>query len=370
MPRNSDEPRDARPLRAVFCPWAHDNPYQQSLAEGLRRLGCVVDEGSASAWFLRRSPTTQAADVVHFHWLDPYLLAGSWAKSLLKSLVFLAQLWLCRWRGKRIVWTAHNLTSHEASHPRLQSFFSRRVFAASHRVLAHGETCGRLVAENFGGDLRKVRVVPHANYLDDYPQEVSPDEARRVVGAPDDAFVYLFVGSIRGYKGVGELIETFGKLDRPDARLIVAGKAFTDELAEELRQLADATPGASFHHGFVERDAMQNYLGAADVVVLPYRKILTSGTLLLAASFGRVAIVPDAPSLLDTIDPRGVLPFDRDDPDALLEAMRAAYDQRATLAARGAASQQEVAKWGWPEMAAATLRVYRGDDSEEAPPSR
>lgn len=41
------------------------------------------------------------------------------------------------------------------------------------------------------------------------------------------------------------------------------------------------------------RDEMWKWFLAADVIALPYRKVLNSGTLLLAATFGRPVIIPD-----------------------------------------------------------------------------
>lgn len=51
-------------------------------------------------------------------------------------------------------------------------------------------------------------------------------------------------------------------------------------------------------------------MNAADIVVLPYRDILTSGCLLLAMSFGKAVIVHDIGCLSDTLDKNGGILYD------------------------------------------------------------
>ncbi|MEM9186223.1 MAG: glycosyltransferase [Planctomycetota bacterium] len=357
-------------LRIVFLPRVVTNPYLPSLAAPMERAGHEVAMGPGGPLLLWRFGPIWRCDVVHVHWPQQYLMGRGWLAALAKSAVFLSLLWLLRLRGARIAWTAHNLTNHEAVYPRTQWLLTRKLIAASHVVLVHSQACGDAVAGYF--KLRrlgkrgqsKLRAVPHAHYIADYPHSVGRGEARERLGVPADAFTYLFVGALRGYKGVSELIEAFGKLEAlgdPAPRLLIAGKARDDATDRTLRQLADHTPGVSYTNAFVEADQMQFYMAAADVVVLPYRKILTSGTLLLSASFGKVTIVPDAPTLLDTVDPQAVLPFDRHDPGALEAALAQAATLRDELPARGDAGRRAAARWGWDEMAAATLEAYGAD---------
>ena len=43
---------------------------------------------------------------------------------------------------------------------------------------------------------------------------------------PDDACVYLFLGLLRPYKGLEDLIAAFKMIESPKLRLLVAGRVF------------------------------------------------------------------------------------------------------------------------------------------------
>ncbi|MEN1681506.1 MAG: glycosyltransferase family 4 protein [Planctomycetota bacterium] len=364
MAESTQQDAAAKKLRVAVCPGTGTNPYLQSLCGEIEALGCEIIPVPYTTYFLRAAPDAWRADVVHIHWPDTYMVAKTAWKTCSKSCVFLFQVLLLRLRGARIVWTAHNLASHEGDSPRLQSFFTWLFTRMCHRLLAHNSACAEVVAEHYGVRRDKVCVVEHANYINDYPSGISRDDARRQLGIEPGAFVFLFVGAIRGYKGVLELIEAFDELGGSkagggEARLIVAGKPKTTAIDEEVRAKADAKAGVIYKNEFVPTDEMQVYMAAADVVVLPYRKIFTSGSLLLAASFGKAAIVPDVRTLVGTVDERGTIPFKADDPNGLIDAMRLAVAERATLEERGQASYASVAPWGWRQMAEATVAAYR-----------
>ncbi len=98
-------------------------------------------------------------------------------------------------------------------------------------------------------------------------------------------------------------------------------------------------------------------MNAADVVVLPYRDILTSGNALLAMSFGRPVIIPRLGCVMELLDDRGAFLYDSGDPGALEAAMRHALD--ADLAAMGAHNYRLATAYDWQGIAGQTDRVYR-----------
>ena len=67
-------------------------------------------------------------------------------------------------------------------------------------------------------------------------------------------------------------------------------------------------------------------MNAADVVVLPYRRITTSGAAMLAWSFGKPVIAPALPAFVESMDNApflGIL-YDPTDPAALRNALQQA----------------------------------------------
>src|SRR5690606_17692662 len=100
----------AKPMRVLCFPKEGENPYLNQLSSRLEAAGLQVDEFSFPRAFTRRY------DVVHMHWPDTHLWSVSWWRSLGKHIrLGLLCAWL-RLRRTRIVWTLHNLHTHEKDH--------------------------------------------------------------------------------------------------------------------------------------------------------------------------------------------------------------------------------------------------------------
>jgi glycosyltransferase involved in cell wall biosynthesis len=102
----------------------------------------------------------------------------------------------------------------------------RLLFELCDAVICHCEAAAGSVAEAYELDpelRRRLHVIPHGNYIDVYPNTLSRAEARSRLGLPEGARVLLFIGAVRAYKGIEELLAAFRTLDEPNARLVVAG---------------------------------------------------------------------------------------------------------------------------------------------------
>ncbi|WP_425396235.1 glycosyltransferase family 4 protein [Aeoliella sp.] len=350
------------PLQVAFCPYFEDNPYQGSLAAALEKQGVHVEGVRPTTLIASRGGSAvQQADILHLHWLDHALLANSLSKTFSKGCVFLLQLAWLKLRGKRVVWTVHNLTSHESKRPQTELRLLRRVASVADRVLVHSNAAGKLAQQQYKFPTAKLRVVPHANYIDDYPAAPPRDNARRAIGVPQDELVFLFLGAIRPYKGLEALLSALRTLPDAGIRVLIVGKPLNSSIDETLRAAAERDGRVDYRPGFVPDEEVSTYMSAADVVVLPYRRVLTSGSTLLAASFAKPIIVPNVESIKEGLDPEGIIVFDTDqDPTlALADAMTTAIQQRMELAHMGQRNFDRVVAWGWTEMGAATAAVYR-----------
>jgi glycosyltransferase involved in cell wall biosynthesis/O-antigen/teichoic acid export membrane protein len=344
-------------LRACFVPFDRNNPYQRQLVDHLQRLGVQVSTRSTLKGLLWSVLTgKEKPAVVHLHWLPSVrpTLTG-----VLRVLAFAFRLGGLRLLGKRIVWTAHNLYSHEATSRRLEWWLTRIVLGAASGVIVHSETARRLVAEEFRlRDQRKILVVPHGNYIGSYPNAIPRDEARRRLGLPAGNLVFLFLGNLRPYKGVDRLIEAFRELKVEEASLVIAGRALNEAMASQLEAAVAGDERVQLGLGFVADDMVQVYMNGCDVVVLPYRDILTSGAVILAMSFGRACIAPGIGCIRDVLDERGAFLYDPSESDGLLKALERAVDGRERLREMGAHNLAEAEKWGWEGIARQTASLY------------
>jgi glycosyltransferase involved in cell wall biosynthesis len=105
--------------------------------------------------------------------------------------------------------------------------------------------------------------------------------------------VVAFVGRLAPYKGLLELLTAFRGHPDPAARLVIAGAPFDATFVRTVQHLAERDRRVTVHAHFVADADLQTYLRAADLVALPFRSILNSGSAMLALSFDRPVLVPD-----------------------------------------------------------------------------
>lgn len=339
-------------LRVICLPQWSNNPYQELLAEHLEKLGVHIEDDTLS--------DELQPNILHLHALYPYFISSNTLKSSLKGVRFLWQLISLRLMGVKIIWTAHDIKNHENKYPKLDRIFTSLVARLTDAIIAHGETAKWEVARAFHlKNDDKIFVIPHGNYIDYYKNKIDRAEARRVLGIPDTSLVMLFLGLIRPYKGVPELIDTFKQLQHERVHLVIAGKVVDEELNEQIQQKILGHSGIKFAPGFVADDNVQVYMNACDIVVLPYRDILTSGSTVLAMSFSRPCIVPNRGCIGEMLDDSGAFLYDPDVKEGLLQAMNHAVQERSSLPEMGQHNRQLAEQWSWNRVAKMTLEVYQ-----------
>lgn len=240
-------------------------------------------------------------DWVHFHWVQSYYMSWNLPRIVWGTARFLRFLVRLRWMGYRLAWTCHNLFPHE-SRSRLADYVVRMALArVSEVVIVHSQ---RMKAEVGRWFFRRANVfaVPLGHFIGCYPNSTSREVARQRLELPERSFVYLFMGIVRPYKGVEELIDGFRELKEKDSVLIVAGKPMSQEYKDSLILRAAGDSRMRLNLGHVADEDLQLYFNAADVTVLPFRKISTSASLLLALSFGTPVIIPDVPSIREYVN--------------------------------------------------------------------
>lgn len=286
-----------RPIRVAAYPAFRIRdvqPYTNLLYDAVQQHGVEVSE------LTRRGLLTERYDVVHVHWPEFPLMPASPLEALRRSATLLLLLAWARRRGARLVWTAHDLAPHEVPHPGLG-----RWYWPSYRRLVDGVICLTdaglaAVRQRFPALAdRPACVAPLGHYRGEYADTVGRAEARaRLDLGPDDR-VLLFFGLIRPYKNVPGLLEAFGGIADPSARLLVAGRPDADDLRIGIDAAAASDPRVRPHLGLVPADDVQLLFRAADLVVAPYAEVFNSSTALLALSFGRPVLVPSKGALVE-----------------------------------------------------------------------
>ena len=354
-------------LTVHFLPdYTDANPYQDRLAAALRDRGVTVrvtPGGGGLFPLLGGVLGPGRPDVAHVHFLHQYLTpAGTRFPRLLAVLMAartLFELAVLRVLGVSLVWTAHDLLNHERRAVEVERW-TKHCFLRllADEVVVHCEAAKRELLDCYrlpDEVAERMTVVPHGTFAGEYPAEVDRADARERLGLPADATVFTFFGSIRRYKQVPELVRAVDALD--GVHLLVAGNPRTETVEREVRDAAAAAGTVHLALEFVPDEEVQVYMAAADAVVLPFRagerSMLTSGSVLLAMSFGRAVVAPDIGCIGAYVGDGGVV-YEPGELEAALERALAA-----DLDAMGERARTRAAALDWDGVAADTLSVYR-----------
>lgn len=346
-------------MKVVHLPCFASNPYQEQLFEGLRGRGVkVIARGHITWSVLYRALFEWKCDVIHFHWLHTYAGRPSFLHFIVRYIPFAIQLPLLRLFGRRIVWTVHNLQGHEKDNRVKDRMLSFLLAWTANRLIVHDESAREAVARFFHVSAKKVAVVPHGNYIGYYPNEISREDARNKLGLKKEDFVFLFLGAVRPYKGVTDLIEVLTDHPGMNCRLLIAGRTFDEGYHAEVEAAAERDPRIQLHLGFVEEEDIQVYMNACDVVVFPYKDILTSGAVLLAMSFGKACLAPRVGGIATVLDDEGGFLYDKTESKGLSSALERAVGERAKLSEMGEENYRKSQQWNWDEIARLTIDAY------------
>ena len=149
-------------------------------------------------------------------------------------------------------------------------------------------------------------LIPRGHYKTSYKNTISFYDARQKLNLSEDVKVFLFLGQIRSYKGIEEFLKVFEQITDEQCRFIIAGSVgkANESYGEYLQGLVK-DKRVQLDIRFIPDDELQVYFSAADLVVLPYKDILNSGSLLLALSFNKPVIVPAHESIREIVKEYG-----------------------------------------------------------------
>lgn len=349
-------------FKVIFLPdFSSSNPYQHELAKALARydVSVVMSNGISKFPILGAMIVPNKPDVLHVHWTHPFLLDNNRVISIIKSIRFIAELLILKILGVKVVWTVHNLLAHERQDQKLELFFHQIFARLCNRIIVHCMFARKAVLQTYHLPdyfKTKIFVIPHGNYINSYENIESRGQARSKLGLGDREFVFLYFGVIRPYKGITHLVDAFLKLQSPQVRLLIVGKPLNDPIRAKLLYCCQSDSRIRAFLKFVPDKNVQVYMNAADVVVLPFQDILTSGSALLAMSFGKPIIAPHIGCLSELLDSKGSFLYNPSEEEELLRAMQQALD--ASLDKMGLHNYVKAKHFTWNEIARKLYELY------------
>ncbi|SDR81748.1 glycosyltransferase [Agrococcus carbonis] len=349
------------PTRIVIFPAWQDNPYLNLLHLATGGAGYWLDRVKTMEDALAAIAEDPADTILHMNWTSPICQETPDPLEARERVdAFVGGLERATEAGLRIIWTVHNAMPHDAIHRDLELELHEALARLAHAIHVINPATPEVVAEHYALPADRIRCIPHSSYQGVYGSPIPRDRARARFGLAPDELAVLFLGQLRPYKGVLDLLEAASEAQRMRGGrvvLMLAGKVRADEVAAlDAAMPLDVRVIRSFR--FVPDGETAWWFGAADLVALPYRNILNSGSMLLAQTFGAPVLLPDEPHVVSHHgDETWVRLYDRTRPvEALAEAIAAAPidDEQAREAAFDAARA-----WSPYRMSRAFLALVR-----------
>jgi glycosyltransferase involved in cell wall biosynthesis len=349
-------------MKIVALP-RNPNPYQCLLYAEVRRAGHSVRYAGrltpSHTLNLLLLPLELAAcrasgwRVLHLHWVFVFKLPGSDRFPFLRRIAqgwFAFVLAVSHILGIRLVWTAHNVLPHErVFHDEIAA--RRRLVRSSELVLAHSRAA-------LDG-LEQIGIRPSRSVVvrQGSPSPTVDASALRPPGGGESLVrKLLFFGQVLEYKGIEDLLEVMIRVPGTvPVDLLVAGQCRDSALRQRLVGLAERCGArAQLRLERVPEDELAAMMAGADAVVLPFRRVTNSGSVLLAMGYGRAVLLPDLPAFADL--PREAAVFYDGSIDGLERAVvDIAHCSAERLQALGAAASAYVSTLSWADAAGQTL---------------
>jgi len=223
--------------------------------------------------------------------------------------MYLYLLRACNKKGIKVVFLCINVFEHEDSS--FKKFLAKLVLKRADSMIVHSEQERKQILGFHPG----ASVSKHLLPLFDY--HAVPAAGR------DRKLNLLFFGFVRPYKGLDTLLRAIALLKGYDLTLRVAGEFWKDKDAYlALITELGLSGRVEIVDGYIPEEDMSRYFCQCDLVVLPYKKSITSGVIATAYGFGKPVLATDVGGFHEVIQDgctgRIVPP---DDPQALADGI-------------------------------------------------
>jgi glycosyltransferase involved in cell wall biosynthesis len=272
---------------------------REAIAREFKQLSYAIDSASIRSW--RATSHTIAAfgpDLVILPWWVAY-----WAPMYAYLLSSLKK------KGIKVVFICINVFEHEDTF--VKRFLTKFILSRVDSFIVHSEQEKRSLLELNPQAHVKKHLLPIFEYD-------SSAVSRR--GA---TLRLLFFGFVRPYKGLDVLLNAIGILKDYDISLEIAGEFWKgkDEYIKRIKELGISSK-VTIVDGYVPDNEMSQYFSRADLVVLPYRRSITSGVIATAYGFKKPVLATDVGGFCEVIQDGGTGKIvAADDPQALADGI-------------------------------------------------
>lgn len=206
--------------------------------------------------------------------------------------------------GRKIIFVVHETAFHVGD-PRtgLRRLIDRLYWRLARRVVFHSQSERDSFLQFYGFNDRRppTEIWSQSRFIEPrYPHD--KQRARRELGLPVDQLLLLCIGFIQPHKGFDQAVRAMQQVqgDRLILRVVGSVRLAWDEAhryARELHRLCAQDPRCEFIEDYLSDEAFDQWVVAADYIVLPYKEIWTSAVAARAQLYGRPMIAAQTGAL-------------------------------------------------------------------------
>lgn len=354
--------------------WAQSqHPIIRVLAHHLQALGveCVPTPSFPGLiWLLRNC---RSIDIVHLHWPEIHYarlgamvgmrgrvnrIASRFGLYGVMRGLYLPWLFtfvfLCRIFGVRLVWTIHDLYPHPQT---IQQHYwadavARGFLMRSIDALILNCPGALTVATAEFGRPKRAFTASLGGYRNFYPDNVTKEYARRMLGlAPEDRVLLCF-GGIRLTRNPLQVAQIVHASSDPHLHLLIAGEtgsADASGIRHALETMASVDHRIRCDLHIIPNERIQVYFKACDWVVTPGVQHLTSAVIVLGLDYGCPIVASNFGCSSEMVGDAGFL-YDETSPTGLTDALQAALNADADEYRRRAIARARHLDWKWPAI--------------------
>lgn len=276
----------------VFPDYRKTNPYQTMVYEG---LPTTEHSFVFTSNFQKIFEPGNEFKVLHVHWTAPFWSKCECVEDAKARLEYLNQrLKVMVDQGVKIFWYIHNFEPHFNKFPEQDLAFRVKLGEISWRVVLLSPAKIEEIISRFQINPEKILISPHPHYIGHYNRK----DNIQLIPFKKEKITLLFLGQIRAYKGLSEILSFLKKYKEllNHLRFIVAGRPVFPSKVGDLSKIL-----AHRNIIYIEREILDEEIfglySVSDYVILPFKKILNSGSTILSLSMGVPVIAPPDGSL-------------------------------------------------------------------------
>jgi beta-1,4-mannosyltransferase len=290
---------ESKPVHFISYPSSNSvNPFIRLLNDALASKGYQeVKDINLLYSFKNALKYRDNVKILHFHWPESLWRTNYFLLSIIKSIRFIIAVYFLRSLGYKLVFSAHNVIPHFGKiNVGLEKRMRRFILKHFDLTIGHSYLTYQELKSTYNIKPRNYVLALHGLY---YNYLSLSGKHYDNIARSEKIKLYLQY-SKNEYKGSARFLDLFGELPqdiKSNFCLVLSG----DKNSDITKKISEN--GITYvwideetqNKGYLSDEELVGIIKAVDFVVLPYKKITTSGAYFLALTFNKKVLATNLP---------------------------------------------------------------------------